>query len=253
MPQSKSGFRRILVGLMLFGISFGYVEAAVVAYLRAIYEPIRERVQSNRVPGDLFPLLTRDQLAAIDQAGQAPGASNQAITHRQRLFTELGREAATLVMLGGAALLVARNFREWLAAFVLAFGVWDIFFYAFLKVLLGWPASLMTWDILFLLPVPWVGPVITPMLVAAVMAAGGATVLWREHHDRPVVFGVVHWIAIVLGGVVIVVSFCWDWRNTSTGGYPNPFNWILYGIGLLVAILGFAHGLRCTRPQAAKT
>jgi hypothetical protein len=79
-------------------------------------------------------------------------------------------------MLAAIALAVARNARQWTAAFAIAFGVWDIVFYACLKLLLGWPASLFTWDILFLIPVPWVGPVIAPVLVSLTMIAAGILV-----------------------------------------------------------------------------
>lgn len=228
--QHGSGLRKLLVGLVLFGISFGYVEAAVVVYLRAIYDPIRAQWQPGRQSGDLFPLIQLEQLEA---AGPQ---------HLRRLKTELGREFATLVLLSGAALLAARNFNEWIAAFLVAFGIWDIFYYVFLKLLIGWPASLMTWDILFLIPLPWVGPVVTPVMVAAVMIAAGVALLWRERSGRPVPLAAPHWAAIVLGGLVIVISFCWDWRNVTAGGYPRPFNWPVYFAGLILAAGGFLHG-----------
>src|SRR5260370_41738641 len=96
------------------------------------------------------------------------------------LTVELVREAATLVMLAGFALAVAGNFRHWLAAFMIAFGLWDVFYYASLKVLLDWPDSWMTWDLLFLLPVPWASPVLAPVLIAMSMIGAGIVVLWRE-------------------------------------------------------------------------
>src|SRR5690349_2988847 len=153
MP-SKTQFWRTITGLVLFAIAFGYVEAAVVAYLRSIYTPLRAHFYPPSSAGELFPLLTLDQLRALGPE------------HTARLNTELGREFATLLMLSSVALVAARKPREWIAAFVLCFGIWDITFYAFLKLLLNWPASLLTWDILFLLPVPWVGPVIAPILVS---------------------------------------------------------------------------------------
>src|ERR1700744_5764689 len=105
--------RRAVAALFLFGISFGYVEAAVVVYLRAIYDPIRARLHPERNPHDLFPLITPGQLAGA-------GPENP-----RRLVIEVGREAATMVMLGTVALAAASNPSEWIAAFVIAFGVWD--------------------------------------------------------------------------------------------------------------------------------
>src|SRR5689334_12878826 len=112
---------RMIAGLILFGISFGYVEAAVVVYLRAIYDPIRQQLHPGRGPHDLFPLITTEQL-------QATGPENT-----RRLTVELGREVATIAMLAGFALVAGRNFYQRLAAMAIAFGLWDISFYAFLK------------------------------------------------------------------------------------------------------------------------
>ena len=125
--------RRAVAALFLFGISFGYVEAAVVVYLRAIYDPVRARLHPERGPHDLFPLITPRQLS--DAGPENP----------RRLAIEIGREAATMLMLGAVALAVARNLDEWIAAFAIAFGVWDIMFYAFLKLMSPSQSLLCLW------------------------------------------------------------------------------------------------------------
>src|SRR4029077_18319971 len=104
-----------------------------------------------------------------------------------------------VLMLTAGALAVARSFREWFAAFVLAFGLWDLFYYVFLKVLIGWPASLLTWAILFLVPVPGVAPALAPGLVALVMVVAGALALWREAAGRPLRLTWLHWLALTVG------------------------------------------------------
>jgi hypothetical protein len=164
--------------------------------------------------------------------------------HLLRLKTELGREFATLLILAGPAVIAARNMREWVAAFLVCFGIWDITFYLFLKLLLHWPASLLTWDILFLVPVPWTGPVITPVLVSLSMIGSGLTVLWREYHGRPVHITGLRWGLILLGGILIVAAFIWDYRNTANGGMPHAFNWILFLSGEVIGLLSFASSLR---------
>jgi hypothetical protein len=225
-------FPRILIALLLFGISFGYVEATVVVYLRALYEPIHERLYPERSAGDLFPLMPLDRLQAEEP--RAP----------RWLGIELIREAATLVMLAAIALAAASNARQWFAAFLAAFGLWDLFFYVFLKVLLDWPASWFTWDLLFLIPVPWVGPVLAPVLVALSMAGAGLWVLWWE--DRGLIFRIsqVQRAAIVIGGIILITAFCWDFRNTSAGGSPNPFNWPLFAVGEAIGLAGFLQACR---------
>ena len=222
-------FTRTFLALLLFGAAFGYVEAAVVAYLRAVLTPVRQADFRPEDDNGVFPLLTTKQ---IDKAGPE---------YVHALEIEAGREAATLVMLAGAGLAVAANFRTWLAGFMIAFGVWDIFYYAFLRLLLGWPGSLATWDILFLLPVPWVGPVVAPVVVALSMVLAGSVILWRESGGRPIKFGVADWALIFVGGLTVIVAFCWDWRNTSAGGWPHPFNWPLFVCGEVVGLAGFLH------------
>jgi hypothetical protein len=231
--------RRTLIALVLFGISFAYVEASVVVYLRASYEPLHQRLYPERAPTDLFPILRPDQL---DAAGPE---------YIERLYTELAREAATLVMLAAVALAIAGNVRQWLAAFMVAFGVWDLFFYVFLRVLTGWPASLMDWDLLFLLPLPWVSPVLAPVIVASSMIVSGVILLWRESRGCPVQLARSHWTAIFAGGVILVVAFCWDFRHVMAGGYPKSFNWPLFGLGETIGVVAFLHALRA--PDRARS
>lgn len=213
-----------MIALLVFGTAFGYLEAAVVTYLRALHEPVVLRFYPGRAPGDLFPLVTLDQVRAA-----AP-------VQMKTLAVEIGRELATIGMLAAVALAVARNAGQWAAAFVIAFGTWDITFYVFLKVLLDWPASLLTWDILFLVPVPWVGPVLAPVLVSAVMIATGIWHLRREASGNPVRTGWLNWAGLLAGAVVIVVSFAMDYRNIMAGGTPHPFNWGVFGLGMALGI-----------------
>jgi hypothetical protein len=230
--EGRLNFGRTITALVLFGVSFGYVEAAVVVYLRGIYEPMRMEIIPGARPGALFPLPRLDQIKA---AGPQ---------HVRLLMGELGREAATLVVLAAVALAVSHNFHQWFGAFVVAFGVWDVFYYVFLKILIDWPASLFTWDILFLLPVPWVGPVLAPVLVALSMIVAGVVVLWLESIGRAVRLGRANWTAVVLGGLLIVAAYCWDFRNTGAGGEPNPFNWPMLAAGEMLGLAGFVRGLR---------
>src|ERR1700694_2926951 len=223
-----NSMNRIFAALLLFGVSFGYLEAAVVVYLRAIYDPIRQHLNPERKPGDLFPLITPQEL---EQAGP---------DHAKRLAIEVGREAATMAMLAGIALAAGRNFSERVAAFAVVFGLWDISFYAFLKLLVQWPESLSTWDILFLIPLPWVGPVWAPILVSLMMIACGLISLSLGGvRGRPL-----HWFCILTGAVVIVLAFVWDFRNTMAGGMPNWFNWPMLLAGEAIGLTGFVAAVR---------
>jgi hypothetical protein len=225
-------WKRTVIALLLFGVSFGYVEAAVVAYLRLLHEPARLQFHPGRSPDELFPLLTLEQL-------RAAGADQQRI-----LAIEIGREAATILMLAAVELAVARSAGQWAAAFVIAFGTWDIAFYAFLKLLLGWPASLFTWDILFLIPVPWTGPVWSPVLVSAAMIAAGVWHLRRESRLEPVTLKAAHWAGILAGALIIVISFAMDYQTILTGGTPHSFHWGVFAIGMTAGVGSYAMAAR---------
>jgi hypothetical protein len=147
------------------------------------------------------------------------------------LNVEVIREAATIVMLAAAAMLVAGERSLWLPAFSIAFGLWDVSFYLFLKLWINWPASLQTWDLLFLLPVPWVAPVLAPVIVSFSIIGCGLAALCR-----PVDIGWRHWIGLVLGGALVVLSFTWDFRYVLAGNLPHPFAWWLFLTGEMVSL-----------------
>ena len=96
---------------------------------------------------------------------------------------ELVREAATLVMLVTVGMLAGRTRRAQAGYAAIAFGVWDIFYYLFLRIIGGWPRSLFDWDILFLLPLPWWGPVLAPVSIALLMIIEGTLESRREVSD----------------------------------------------------------------------
>lgn len=149
------------VYLSLFGIAFGYVEAAVVIYLRALYYPTG--FDLNVSIG--FPFIF---------FGATPFLQPIPLP---MLLTEVGREAATIAMLVSVALLAGKGLRERIAFFLWPFAVWDIFYYVFLKLIIGWPAAWSTVDILFLIPVPWLAPVWLPLTVSCLMLVSSLLLL----------------------------------------------------------------------------
>jgi hypothetical protein len=226
----EKSWRRVAAGLILFGISFAYVEAAVVVYLRAMYDPIRHKLRPNQPVGDLFPLIPADQL------------QNAAPESSWFRSVEAGREMATMIMLASVALAAAGGRSLWLPSFAIAFGTWDLFFYVFLKLLVNWPASLMTWDILFIVPVPWSAPVLAPSIVSLTIIGAGLLALARPVRMRPV-----HWGVMTLGVVLILMSFMWDYRNVMAGGFPRPFAWSLFAAGEIAGVAAFFHAWNTLR------
>ncbi len=136
---------RLKMGLVtLLGIALGYWEAIVVVYLRRILPPLPWEVTS---------------VAEFSNLLRSYGV----------LFSEQTREASTIVILLMVAFLMGRKWVEKLAIFLWVFAIWDIFYYIWLKVLIGWPPNLATIDCLFLIPGPWLAPVYVPLLASLVM------------------------------------------------------------------------------------
>jgi hypothetical protein len=146
-----------LIGLSIFGIAFGWLEAVVVVYIRRI------------LPEDCWKLIY-DIPTLI-----------QFLKDYKILFIEQTREASTIVILTCVAILSGTKFKERLAYFLWIFGTWDIFYYIFLKLWLDWPESLLTIDILFLIPVPWIAPVILPVICSLLMMAATIYLLKTGH------------------------------------------------------------------------
>lgn len=205
-----------LTGVVLFAIAFAFVESSVVVYLRALYYP----------EGFQFPL-------------KVLGVHHLAI--------ELSREAATIVMLVTIGIVAGVTRRERFAYFLIAFGVWDIFYYIWLKVSIDWPASVFDWDILFLLPVPWIGPVIAPVLVSVLMIVVGILILHRDQDQWMFPVPLKVWILAVAGTSVILLSFMIDTPATLKQHPPEPYHYELFGVGIALYLAAMILAFRKRR------
>ncbi len=219
---------QVFIYLTVFSIAMGYLESAVVVYLRMIFYP----------EGFMFPLKAIDQHTAI---------------------VEILRETATLIMLAGAGIIAGRTKTEKFGFFLFCFAVWDIFYYVFLKLLIGWPESLFTWDILFLIPVTWVGPVIAPVINSMTMIALAGLISYFTDKNLSVQIKKTEWLLLILGSLVIIVSYTLDYMNfmlgrfnvsdffdpsmqseileNATGYIPQEFPWCIFIIGESILII----------------
>jgi hypothetical protein len=154
---------------------------------------------------------------------------------------ELVRELATLVMIFAVGLLAGRDWRTRLGYSAIVFGLWDILYYVFLEVMCGWPHSLLDWDILFLLPLPWWGPVLAPTLIAVLMILwGGLQTQFAAVRDE----GRGKWVpgALAAGGVCLALYvFMKDALEVARGGteavravLPQVFQWPLFMVALIL-------------------
>ncbi len=222
--------------ITIYSVAMGYVEAALVVYLR-------EMIFGNGQ--QLFPLRFMDPRLAV---------------------IETVREFATLVMLAAVAVLAGKNRFDRIMYFIYAFAIWDLFYYVALKIAVGWPASLFTFDVLFLIPVIWVGPVLAPVLIALLLAIGSAALI-NAHEKAPglkIKGGNV--LAFVVGCVIDLYSFTapifhilFTIGPKGLENYtPRTFDWVLFGIGYLImcaavfkTIADSIHKMRSEEPRVS--
>ena len=198
---------RTILWVTIFSIAFAFVEASVVVYLRAIYYP----------EGFVFPLK---------------------IVSQEHLTVELSRETATIVMLAGIGILAGTSPWQKFGYFLMSFGVWDVFYYVWLKVILDWPSSILDWDVLFLLPLPWWGPVLAPVSIALVMILWGTLATQSGNSATDARWA---WALACVGMVLALGLFMIDSGRALPDGrdavlqvLPSTFNWPLFCLALLL-------------------
>ena len=228
MHHDNLSYRLKFFWLAVFAVAMGFLEGIVVVYLRELYYP----------EGFDFPLkLMSPELVTIEWI----------------------REIATLVMLAGVGILTGRNGIQRLLYALFAFGIWDISYYVALKLLIGWPASLLTWDLLFLIPVSWLGPVLAPVLNSVTMILMALFLIGRQERGYRIKFSLPDWILIFGGALIILYTYLVDYTrlliesgalaarsspeaaerliNMITNYIPESYKWPLFiiGEGLILA------------------
>jgi len=222
----RKAFRSLSL-LFVFALAMAYLEATVVVHLRALYYPDH--------PLMIFPLRLLPESA---------------------LRVELARELATLVMILCAAWLAEKGFLRVFAAFVFVFGLWDIFYYAWLKLVLGWPVSWLEWDVLFLIPWAWLGPWIAPVAVALLFVVWGAWTLATEARPR---LTLISGILFVAGAALVLAAFLSPGFPLIARGVegfrdyrPETFSWGVFVPGYLAMMLGLIQTVRDRRAVVAR-
>jgi hypothetical protein len=225
----NTDWKRTVIWVGIFAIAMGFLEGAVVVYLRKIYYP----------GGFRFPLVPIDTSVAM---------------------TEVGREAATLIMLLTIGILAGRSRTQRFAYFIYSFAIWDIFYYIFLKILIGWPESLLTWDVLFLIPTTWTGPVIAPIILSLTMIGLALFIIIAESDGRKVILAGLPLILLVAGSLIVILAFIRDYSSFMLEHFsfsqlfslsaskelleaaqqyiPEYFSWWLFLAGILTILAG---------------
>ncbi len=197
--------------VVIYAMAMAWVESAVVFYLRSMIGRIE--------PYQPDPLPIIGGFASV----------------------ELPRELATMVMLFAVGFLAGRTWRARIGYAAIAFGVWDIFYYVFLKMMCGWPHSLLDWDVLFLLPLPWWGPVLAPVLISLLMILWGTFASQFERTHTPALSNWRVWILNFTGVALALYVFMADSIAAAHRGLdairtvlPDKFNWPLFCVALVL-------------------
>ena len=205
--------KKLLI-LFSFSVAMAFVEAAVVVYLRELYYPEGFSLQLRSIPRNIFAV-------------------------------ELGREFSTIVMLVAIGVVAGKNFIERFSYFIFCFGVWDIFYYIFLKQALNWPESLLAWDILFLIPIPWIAPVLAPVLVASTMVIIAVISVLKMEKGYMLKLLKSDWLLGFIAALIIFVSFVLYFPRSQKLFYP--YHWELFILGKVVGIFSFYRVLKRAR------
>ncbi len=201
--------------LSLFAVAMALLEAAVVVYMRRLYYPEN--------PLEIFPMQFLDSFDAV---------------------LELSREAATVMMILTVAFLAERtSYTRRFAAFVFIFGVWDIFYYLWLKALIGWPRAWLEWDVLFLIPIVWLGPWICPVLISLLFVIWG---FWILHATEEFTMSRRALAVFIIGAVLGLLTFLQPASAVLMQGgvqelshyTPGSFWWWLFVPSLLLMACG---------------
>lgn len=222
LPRNLSRWLTVAV----FAVAMAWVESAVVYYLRTHIDRI--------VPYQPNPLPILGGLGPV----------------------ELLRELATMIMLFTVGVLAGQTWRARVGYMVVAFGVWDIFYYVFLWLMCGWPQSLLDWDILFLIPLPWWGPVLAPMLIALLMIVWGTLASQVENPKQSLLSNWRVWLLNFIGVALALYVFMADAIRVSSAGVdalrnllPTAFNWPLFCVALLFLASPIVLELKRLRPR----
>ena len=215
--------------LLIFAVSMGLLEAIVVVYVRELYYP-----EGFRFPLKELPIWL--------------------------IIIEWVREISTLLMLGSVAWISGKNFLKRLSAFLFLFGIWDIVYYIGLKIFLDWPESLLTWDILFLIPITWVSPVLAPVLCSLLMIAMALLFDFRQSNNDLKKLELKEFVFLISGAAVIYFTFTVDFGMILINGKflqnyftlaenrefleiltswkPTHFNWLIFALGIGLICVG---------------
>ena len=216
--------RAAYASLWVLSLAFGWIEGSVVVYLREISVREMSLQGTNYFAGlPVWLVSLPSRLVAV----------------------EMAREACTILLLAAVAWLAGRRAADRAGAFLLSFGIWDLTYYAVLRLVHGWPESLGAWDILFLIPLPWIAPVWAPVAVATLFVVAGSYLFWTSELERRYRWSDVGVLAA--SALLTIAALLTEWRAAADQRMPEQFPVWLFWAGVA---LGTAWFVRVERGAA---
>jgi hypothetical protein len=213
----KSSVKKFIL-VAISSIAMAYLEAAAVIYLSMISPPEGSKI---------MPINT--------------------------ILIEYGREFSTIAMLLVIGHLSGKTRIDRFFYFIFCFGIWNIFYYVWLKIFLNWPASMLENEILFLIPIPWIGPVIASILVSLTMITAAVLSLYLQDKGYALKVKKEHLLLTILGCIIIFISFFWNAYTKNLLEESNPgFQWGIFLIGEVLLITGLILFLKKNKPRTMK-
>ncbi len=207
MKKKNKLIKNTITWLSVFAIVFAFLETTIVIYLRRLYYP----------QGFDFPLVNIPP---------------------EILNIEWLREISAIIIIISIAIIAGKDFYQKFAYFLYIFGIWDIFYYIWLKIIASWPVSFLTWDLLFLVPVPWISPTLAPLICSLTMIILALLLFcFPKKKINPS-----EWLLLLGGAFIIFLSFIWEYlkliiQNSAISQFiPIHFNWILFTIGEILIL-----------------
>jgi hypothetical protein len=222
--------RTAYLSVWVLALAFGWIEASVVVYLRAVGARDGSLAMAHPV------VEAQAAFVALPEALVA---------------LEMAREACTILLLGAVAWLAGRRPADRAGAFLLSFGIWDLTYYAVLRLVLGWPESLGTWDVLFLIPRPWVAPVWAPVTAAALFVVAGTFLYWTPGRERQFEWSDV--AVFLTSGLLTIASFLGESGVVLDRRPPDRFPVWLFWSGVLLGVGGLLRLERRRSPGSELT
>jgi hypothetical protein len=103
---------------------------------------------------------------------------------------------------------------------------------------------LLAWDVLFLIPIPWLSPVLAPVIVSISLVTAAMIILHLEELGRILLFTKWDWLSEIFAGLIIIASFLTQTDILISQEEPHFYPWWLFLLGMMIGLVVFIRRVR---------